>query len=86
MILKYILLGTLCWNFPDTGTQCSQYLVDDLSDGAICKESALAEGTHNKPKNKELGGSMEEYNVHCMAIDKEGYNVDESFRISYTIL
>ena len=29
---------------------------------------------------------MDDYRVHCIAIDKDGYNVDHSFKISYNIL
>ena len=29
---------------------------------------------------------MDLYEVHCIAIDEDGYNVDESFQISYNIL
>mgnify|MGYP001167928337 FL=1 len=86
MILKFILLGSFCWNFHDTGTQCTQYLIDNLPDGLTCKNKALEVGRTNKAKIEELGGIMDLYEVHCMAIEQEGYNVDESFQISYNIL
>ena len=86
MILKFILLGSMCWNFPDTGIQCTQYIVDNISDANICEETATEVGRSNKKKIEELGGFMEDYNVHCMAIDSEGYNVDHSFKVSYNIL
>ena len=86
MILKFILLGSMCWNFHDVGTQCTQYLVDNLSDATICREKAISVGRSNRDKIEELGGFMDHYRVHCMAIDSEGYNVDHSFEISYNIL
>tara|TARA_R100001509_G_scaffold7186_2_gene4164 strand:- start:1821 stop:2081 length:261 start_codon:yes stop_codon:yes gene_type:complete len=86
MILKFILLGSMCWNFHDVGTQCTQYLVDNLSDGSKCRQEALEVGRTKKNKIEELGGFMDYYQVHCIAIDSEGYNVDESFKISYNIL
>lgn len=86
MIIKYILLGSMCWNFHDVGTQCTQYLVDNLENDTKCREKAIEVGRSNKQKIEELGGFMDHYNVHCMAIDPEGYNVDKSFEISYNIL
>jgi len=86
MIIKFILLGRMCWNFHDVGTQCTQYLVDDLSDATICREIAFSVGRSNRDKIEELGGFMDHYSAHCMAIDSEGYNVDQSFEISYNIL
>ena len=86
MIIKYILLGSMCWNFHDVGTQCTQYLVDNLANDTKCREKAIELGRSNKQKIEELGGFMDHYNVHCMAIDPEGYNVDKSFEISYNIL
>ena len=86
MILKFILLGSMCWNFHDVGTQCTQYLADNLSDGSKCRQEALEVGRTKKSKIEELGGFMDYYQVHCIAIDSEGYNVDESFKISYNIL
>lgn len=86
MIIKFILLGTICWNFQDVGTQCSQYMDMNVPDAATCKERALSVGRKHKAKIEELGGFMDEYRVQCMAIDSEGYNVDHSFNISYTIL
>jgi hypothetical protein len=52
----------------------------------VCKNKALEVGRANKAKIEELGGFMDLFEVHCMAIDETGYNVDESFRISYNIL
>jgi|TARA_R100001126_G_C4876596_1_gene176334 hypothetical protein len=86
MILKFILLGTICWNFPDVGTQCSQYMDMNVSDATTCREMAIEIGKKHKAKVEELGGFLDEYRVQCMAIDSEGYNVDESFDISYNIL
>ena len=76
----------MCWNFHDVGTQCTQYLVDNLSDGSKCRQEALEVGRAKKSKIEELGGFMDYYQVHCIAIDSEGYNIDESFKISYNIL
>ena len=86
MIIKFILMGSLCWNFPDVGTQCSQFLDMDVKDAAICRSEAMRIGKKHKAKIEELGGFVEEYKVHCMAIDSEGYNIDHSFEISYNIL
>jgi hypothetical protein len=86
MILKFILLGSMCWNFHDVGTQCSQYLVDNIKSATKCREKAIEVGRSYKSKIEELGGFMDDYRVHCMAIDEEGYNVDHSFEISYNIL
>ncbi len=79
-------MGSMCWNFHDVGTQCTQYLVDNLSDGSKCRQEALEVGRAKKSKIEELGGFMDYYQVHCIAIDSEGYNIDESFKISYNIL
>ena len=86
MIIKFILLGSMCWNFHDVGTQCSQFLVDNIKNATTCRNKALQEGRTTKIKIEELGGFMDHYSVHCMAIDNEGYNVDHSFEISYNIL
>ncbi len=86
MILKYILLTTICWSFPDSGTQCSQYMDLNVKNAVLCEKKANAMGKSYKEKILKLGGSMEEYRAQCMAIDKDGYNVDHSFNISYTIL
>jgi hypothetical protein len=86
MIIKFILLTTICWNFSDVGTQCTQYLDMEIKNAEKCREEATAIGKSYKKKIIELGGSMEEYRAQCMAIDKDGYNVDHSFNISYTIL
>ncbi len=86
MIVKFILLTTICWNFSDSGTQCTQYLDMNIGDATQCREEANEIGNSYKQKIIELGGSMELYQAQCMAIDEEGYNVDHSFNISYTIL
>ena len=85
MILKYILLGSVCFNTPDMGTKCTQYIVDDLIDGPGCRSKAKHIGMTMKRQIKEIGGSMEEYKVHCIAIDNQGYNIDHSFKITYNI-
>jgi hypothetical protein len=43
-------------------------------------------GIRMKDQVEEIGGSMASYDVHCIAIDNKGYNVDYSFKISYNIL
>lgn len=86
MILKYILLGSICLHTPDMGTKCTQYVVDGLSDDPGCRSKAKHIGMRVKDQIKEIGGSMEEYRVHCMAIDNQGYNIDHSFKITYNIL
>ena len=86
MILKYILLGSFCWNFHDTGTQFTQWITDNISDALVCKNKALEVGRTNKAKIEELGGFMDLYDVSCIAIDETGYNVYESFEIYYNIL
>ena len=86
MIIKFILLTTICWDFPDVGVQCTQYMDLNVKDAITCENKANAVGKSYKKKIIELGGSMEEYRAQCMAIDKDGYNVDHSFNISYTIL
>jgi len=85
MILKYILLYSMCLNMPNGTTKCGQYLVDNLSDGTGCRSKAKHIGMTMKRQIKEIGGSMEDYRVHCIAIDNQGYNVDHSFKITYNI-
>ena len=86
MILKYILLGSVCLNTPNMGINCTQYIVDGLSDGPGCRSKAKHIGMTMKRQIEEIRGSMAYYNVHCIAIDKQGYNIDHSFKISYNIL
>jgi hypothetical protein len=50
------------------------------------EKKLLSVGRSHKVKIEELGGFMDYYKVHCIAIDPEGYNVDHSFKISYNIL
>ena len=52
MILKFILLGSFCWNFHDVGTQCTQYLVDNIKDALYVKIKLLRVGRTNKAKSK----------------------------------
>ena len=85
MILKYILLGSVCLNTPNIGTNCTQYIVNGLIDGPGCRSKAKHIGMTMKRQIKEIGGSMEEYKVHCIAIDNQGYNIDHSFKITYNI-
>jgi hypothetical protein len=80
MILKFILLGSVCLSTPDTGTKCTQYMVDDLIYGPGCRSKAKQIGIRMKDQVEEIGGSMASYDVHCIAIDNKGYNVDYSFQ------
>jgi len=86
MLIKFILLTSFCLTYPNGETKCGQYLRDNLSDASECRSMAKAIGTAQKRKIEELGGSMASYDVHCIAIDSEGYNIDHSFKISYNIL
>ena len=70
---------------PDGATKCSQHLVDDLSDGPECRSKAKHIGMTMNRQIEEIKGSMDDYRVHCIAIDNQGYNVDHSFKISYNI-
>jgi len=85
MIIKFILLTTFCFNINDE-SKCGQYLRDNLSDASECISMANAMGKVQKRRIKELGGSMAEYRAQCIAINKDGYDIDHSFKISYTIL
>lgn len=85
MILKFIILATVCWTM-DGVERCGQQLRFDLSDASECKRLAYDSGKAFKEGIVKIGGSMTEYRVHCIAIDNEGYNVDGSFKISYNIL
>lgn len=85
MILKYILLYSICLNMPNGTIKCSQHLVDKLSDGPGCRSKAKHIGMTMNTQIKEIGGSMDDYRVHCIAIDNQGYNIDHSFKISYNI-
>lgn len=85
MILKYILLYSICLNMPNGTTKCTQNIVDNLSDGPGCRSKAKYIGMTMKRQIKEIKGSMDDYRVHCIAIDNQGYNIDHSFKISYNI-
>jgi hypothetical protein len=75
----------MCLNMPNGTTKCSQHLVDDLSDGPECRSKAKHIGMTMNRQIEEIKGSMDDYRVHCIAIDNQGYNVDHSFKISYNI-
>jgi len=85
MILKYILLISLCTSLNGE-VKCTQKIKFNVSDGPECTKIANTSGKAFKKKIEELGGSMTEYRVHCIAIDSKGYHVDGSFKISYNIL
>ena len=85
MIIKFILLTSFCFNI-DNEIKCGQYLRDNLSDASECKLMANAIGKAQKRKISKRGGNLVEYRAHCIGIDSKGYNVDHSFKISYTIL
>lgn len=75
----------MCLNMPNGTTKCTQNIVDNLSDGPVCRSKAKHIGMTMKRQIKEIGGSMDDYRVHCIAIDNQGYNIDHSFKISYNI-
>ena len=85
MIIKFILLTSFCFNVENE-IKCGQYLRDNLSDASECKYMADAIGKAQKMRIKEIGGSLAEYRAQCIAINHEGYDIDHSFNISYTIL
>ena len=85
MIIKFILLTSFCFNVENE-IKCGQYLRDNLSDASECKYMADAIGKAQKMRIKEIGGSLAEYRAQCIAINKDGYDIDHSFNISYTIL
>ena len=85
MIIKFILLGSFCFNI-NNNVKCGQYIRDSLSDATECKTMADAIGKAQKRKMLKREGNLVEYRAHCIAIDSKGYNVDHSFNISYTIL
>jgi len=85
MVIKFILLTTFCFNINNE-IKCGQYLRDNLSDASECKYMADAIGKAQKMRIKEIGGSLAEYRAQCIAINHEGYDIDHSFNISYTIL
>ena len=70
---------------PNGTTKCTQNIVDNLSDGPGCRSKSKYIGMTMKRQIKEIGGSMDDYRVHCIAIDNQGYNIDHSFKISYNI-
>lgn len=85
MIIKFILLGSICISTPNQEIKCGQYIRDSLSDASECQSKAKSIGLAVKDKMLKLGGSMDQYSVQCIAIDSNGYNVDHSFNISYNI-
>lgn len=85
MIIKFILLTTFCFNINNE-IKCGQYLRDNLSDASECKYMADAIGKAQKRKIQKIGGSLADYKAQCIAINKDGYDIDHSFNISYTIL
>lgn len=86
MILKFILIGSICWNFIDSGTQCTQFLQDDLVNAQRCEVLANNVGKATKSKILKLEGSMELYEATCIAINESGVDIDQTFEISYNIL
>ena len=84
MILKFILLTSFCIDINNE-IKCGQYLRDDLSDKQTCIDMANAIGRAQKSKMVGREGSLVQYDAHCIAINQEGYDIDHSFKISYTI-
>jgi len=85
MILKYILMGTVCWTL-NGDEKCAQAINLNVSDLNKCKHISDMSGRSFKERIAKLGGSMTFLEGHCMAIDNDGWNIDESLKISYTIL
>ena len=85
MVIKFILLSMFCFNINGE-VKCGEYMRNNLTDATECLSLANAMGRAQKLKMKEREGSLVEYGAHCIAIDLKGYNVDHSFKISYTIL
>ena len=85
MIIKFILLTSFCFDINNE-IKCGQYLRDNLSDASECQLMANAIGKAQKRKMLKKEGNLVEYGAHCIGIDSKGYNVDHSFKISYTIL
>jgi len=85
MILKFILLGSMCYNM-EINNICRDFIKDPILSSSQCRSTAYHIGMTSKDKIEEIGGSLVYYEVHCIAIDKQGYNIDHSFKISYNIL
>jgi len=85
MILKFILLGSMCYNI-EINNICREFIKNPLLSESHCRSAAYGIGMTSKDKIEEIGGSLLYYEVQCIAIDKQGYNVDHSFKISYNIL
>lgn len=80
-------MATICYELPPlSGDQCIQKAKMNVSDGLRCRAIADASGKAFKKRIEKKGGSVTYYEAQCIAIDKAGYNVDGSFKISYTIL
>jgi hypothetical protein len=85
MILKFILLGSMCYTI-EINHICREFIKDPLLSDSQCSSAADDIGRASRDKIEEIGGSLLYYEVHCIAIDKQGYNVDHSFKVSYNIL
>ena len=84
MILKFILLSSFCFNINNE-IECGEYIRDNLSDRQTCINMANAIGRAQKSKMEGREGSLVQYGAQCIAINQEGYDIDHSFKISYTI-
>ena len=78
-------MGTVCWTL-NGDEKCAQAIQFDVKDLNTCKHISDASGRSFKERIVKLGGSMTLLEGHCMAIDNDGWNIDESLKISYTIL
>jgi hypothetical protein len=85
MILKFILLGSMCYTI-ETKVICRDFIQNPILSDSQCRSAAYSIGMTVKDRIEKKEGSMEHYEVHCIAIDPEGYNIDHSFKISYNIL
>ena len=85
MVIKFILLSMFCFDINGE-VKCGEYMRNNLTDATECLSMANAIGRAQKRKMLKKEGNLVEYKAHCIAIDSKGYNVDHSFKISYTIL
>ena len=86
MIIKYILLVTICYQMPNITEKCIQQVKNPVSDQQGCIAIANHSGKAFKQRVEALSGSVTSYEAFCYAIDNQGYSVDHSFKISYNIL
>ena len=86
VIVKFILLGSLCYIYPNLVEECRQVYKEPLINATECRLTANRIGKTMKTKIEASGGSMTHYEANCLAIDKQGLDIDQTFKISYNIL